>query len=96
MNGVHPSLLPSARRSVASASGSMKGTRPPGRVGSAGRGRSSGRVSSSGAPASTCLQWSISRRSTSPESQLRCHTAKSAYWTGSSGRGEGEPAANAR
>ena len=32
----------------------------------------------------------------SPASRSRCQRAKSAYWMGSSGRGEGSPAANAR
>ena len=27
---------------------------------------------------------------TAPSSHLRCHTAKSAYWMGSSGRGDGD------
>jgi len=50
---------------------------------------------SGGRPASCRRQKPISFSSTSPRSQECCHTAKSAYCTGSSGNGDGRPAANA-
>ena len=40
-------------------------------------------------PASCCFQYASSLSSASPVSQRRCQRAKSAYWTGSSGNGEG-------
>ena len=48
-----------------------------------------------GAPERCSFQYAIWRSSTSPESQDRCHAAKSAYWMPSSGSGEGRPVENA-
>ena len=51
------------------------------------RGRSVGTSSSGGAPANRSRQYDSWASNTSPESHSRCHTAKSAYCTGSSASG---------
>ena len=95
MNGVTASLWASARRRSESAAGRAKARCAARPLHCAGRGRSRGSVRSDGAPARRSRQWPISAASTSPESQRRCQMAKSAYWIGSSGSGDGSPAANA-
>ncbi len=64
---------------------------PPRAPWAAERGRSVETVSSGGAPPSCSFQKPMCASSTSPLSHSRCHTAKSAYCTGSSGSGEGSP-----
>jgi hypothetical protein len=56
----------------------------------AGAGRWAAR-GAAGAPARRSRQKASWRARTSPASHSRCQTAKSAYWTGSSGSGEGRP-----
>ena len=78
-----------------SPAGSRTGRVAPRKLCTAGRGRSVGSSRSGGRPASCRRQKAISLSRTSPCSQERCQTAKSAYCTGSSGSGDGRPAANA-
>ncbi len=75
--------------------GSRTGREAPRKLCTAGRGRSVGSSREGGRPASCRRQKAISFSRVSPCSQERCHTAKSAYCTGSSGRSDGRPSAMA-
>ena len=61
----------------------------------AGRGRSAGSSRTGGMPASRLRHQASCRLQTRARQPARCQTAKSAYWTGSSGSGLGRPARNA-
>ncbi len=96
MNRVAPSCRAVSRRAWTSAGASRTGTWPPREVCTAVRGRSVGSSSAVGAPASRSRQKASWRSRAPPRSHSRCQAAKSAYWTGNPGRGDGSPAANAR
>jgi hypothetical protein len=68
----------------ATSAGTVKVCTAPRLVRTAGRGRSVG-SSSGGTPASRSRQYESCSSSSGPVNRSRCHTAKSAYWTGSSG-----------
>ncbi|GHG95809.1 hypothetical protein GCM10012319_59650 [Comamonas sp. KCTC 72670] len=91
MKGVAPSRWASASTASLSASGSRTGADAPWWLSTAGRGLSVGNSSACGAPFSCCRHQSNCRFSASPRSHSRCHTAKSAYCTGSSGNAAGLP-----
>ena len=94
MNSVPPWALASSRRPAVTSAGISKSTQPPSVVRTGGRGRSVG--SSSGwAPASRSRQCSSCPASRGPSRDFRCQTAKSAYWTGSSGSCGSSPRTNA-
>jgi hypothetical protein len=78
-----------------SSRGSSKRSRAPRKLRAAGRGRSAGSSSTAGAPASRSRQKASCRSSSSPESRSRCHAAKSAYCTGSSGSRASSPCESA-
>ena len=96
MNRVAPSRRASAPQRLAGARRERAArAAPPRSSGRAGRGRSVGRSSTRARRRAARASRRAARSSASPASQRRCQTAKSAYWTGSSGSGEGRPAANA-
>ncbi len=96
MNSVTPSRCENAASSRDRSGASLRDSIPAGWVGAAGRGRSAGSSRTCGAPASSSRHQASCSASTSPCSHSRCHAAKSAYWIGSSGSGEGAPADSAR
>ena len=92
MNGVAPLLPARAPQAAVSRGERARGRRPPrqrcSRPGAAGRWAAPARAARR--PGGSATRPSC-RSSTSPRSQARCQAAKSAYWTGSSGSGEGCP-----
>ena len=98
MKSEAPSRRARARRRPASSGGQERRTADaPRKVCTAGRGRSSGRSSAAGAPREVLAPPGELRLQRRPGAAARAaRRAKSAYWTGSSGSGDGRPAANAR
>ncbi|GMU01718.1 hypothetical protein KH5H1_58380 [Corallococcus caeni] len=96
MNGVAPSRAASAFTASDTPVDSDTGSDAPRNDCAEGRGRSVGNSSAVGAPWSCARHQSNSAWSTSPWSQERCHTAKSAYWRGRGASAGACPAAKAR
>ncbi len=95
MYGVAPSRLASVRTPSAVSGASARNTYPARGSGAAARGWSVGSSSTGGAPPRRSRHQAICPSRTSPASQARCQTAKSAYCTSSSGSGDASPRANA-
>ncbi len=96
MNGVAPACRPTALNASARSAARAEAATPPRPLARAGRGRSDGRSRTAGAPASAPRQKASWVASSAPRRLARCQRTKSAYCTGSGGRGDGRPAAEAR